>query len=119
MEAEPSETERGIDGRVAGAENEHDPSAAGFAAMLRFAALIVALVAALAAVKREHVLERAGLLGSCTRVAAPGDPTGQWQACHAGRLTGYPDLSRNSCTQRSVQPEVVYWRCPAPLAEAR
>jgi len=87
--------------------------------MLRFAALIAVLVAVLAAVKREHVLERTGLLGSCSPVAATGDPLGQWQACHAGRLTGYPDLSRGFCTQRSVRPGVVYWRCPAPLVSAR
>ena len=87
--------------------------------MLRFAALIAVLVAVFAAVKREHVLERAGLLGSCSQVAVPGDPAGQWQACRAGRLTGYPDLSRGSCTRRSVQPGVVYWRCPAPLVSAR
>lgn len=87
--------------------------------MLRFAVLIVLVAAALTAVKREHVLERAGLLGSCSAVADPGDPTGQWQACRAGRLTGFPDLTRDSCAQQAVQPEVVYWRCPAPLVPAR
>ena len=87
--------------------------------MLRFALLIALLAVALTAVKREHVLERAGLTGSCAVVAAPADPAGEWRVCTAGRLTDAPDLSRGGCTLRSVQAGREYWRCPAPLVPVR
>jgi hypothetical protein len=87
--------------------------------MLRFALLIALLAVALTAVKREHVLERAGLTGSCAVVAAPADPAGEWRVCTAGRLTDAPDLSRGGCTLRSVQEGRKYWRCPAPLVPVR
>jgi len=87
--------------------------------MLRLAILTVLLAAALTAVKREHLLERAGLTGSCAVVAAPADPTGEWRACKKGRLTGTPDLSRDGCTRRGVHEGSEYWRCPAPLVPVR
>ncbi len=84
--------------------------------MLRIALLLCVVSAALAAVKHERVLERAGLLSSCSAILVPTDPAAVWQACSAGRLTGYPDLSRDSCTPQGIQQAVAYWRCPAPLA---
>ncbi len=87
--------------------------------MLRFALLIVLLAAALTAVKREHLLERAELTGSCPVVAAPADPAAEWRACSEGRLTGAPDLSRGGCVLRGVQEGLEYWRCPAPLVPVR
>ncbi len=86
--------------------------------MLRIALLLCVVVVAFAAVKRERVLERAGLLASCSAVSVPADPAAEWQACRAGRLTGYPDLSRDSCTPQGIQQSVAYWRCPAPLASS-
>lgn len=87
--------------------------------MLRFAILTVLLAAALTAVKREHLLERAGLTGSCAVVAAPADPAGEWRACSRGRLTGAPDLSRDGCARHGVREGSEYWRCAAPLVPAR
>lgn len=88
-------------------------------AMFRFAVLLVLVAVAFAAVKREHLLERAGLTGSCAVVAAPADPAGEWRACSEGRLTGAPDLSRGGCARRGVHEGSEYWRCPAPLVPVR
>ena len=78
--------------------------------------LAAALVAsALAAAHHERVLDRSGLLGSCSAVAAATDEGGQWLACHPGDLTGYPDLSQDACTRGGMRGEVRYWRCPTAL----
>jgi hypothetical protein len=62
------------------------------------------------------VLERARLTGSCSAVAAPAGDPAAWQACRSGRLEGRPDLTRRSCTSKSIVGDVEYWRCPAPVA---
>lgn len=85
--------------------------------LLRIAALIAAAVAGLAAVKDGDVLERAGLVGSCTTVAVPGRASEAWQACRPGRLEGRPNLTRQSCISHGVSRELEYWRCPNPLVE--
>ena len=83
-------------------------------------ALAAALVAsALAAAQHERVLDRAGLLGSCSPVAAPAANGGQWLECRPGRLTGYPDLSQDSCKRRGLRGEARYWICPTALVAAR
>lgn len=87
--------------------------------MLRFALLIALIAAGLTAIKREHVLERAGLTGSCAVVPAPADPAGEWRVCTAGRLTDAPDLSRGGCAFRGAREGREYWRCPAPLVPVR
>lgn len=82
--------------------------------------LAAALVAsALAAAHHERVLDRAGLLGSCTEVTASTEAGGQWLACRPGDLTGYPDLSQDSCTRGAMRGEVRYWRCPTALVAGR
>ena len=87
--------------------------------MLRFA-LIAALVAAgLAYGKQDRTFERAGLLGSCAHVAGALPDGGEWQACRSGRLTGYPDLSRDGCVALSQVGELRYWRCPATVVGSR
>jgi len=83
-------------------------------------ALAAALVAsALAAAHHERVLDRAGLLGSCTALAAPTEDGGQWLECRPGELTGYPDLSQDACTVGVQRGEVRYWRCPTVLVGGR
>jgi hypothetical protein len=78
--------------------------------------LAAALVASvIAAAHHERVLDRTGLLGSCSAVAAATEDGGQWLACNAGDLTGYPDLSNDSCTQGGMRGGVRYWRCPTAL----
>ena len=83
-------------------------------------ALAAALVAsALAAAHHERVLDRAGLLGSCSPAAAATDVGGQWLECRPGDLTGYPDLTQDSCTRGAMRGEVRYWRCPTALVAGR
>jgi hypothetical protein len=82
-------------------------------------ALVAALIAAtLQGVKHERVLERAGLFGSCSAVTTTAADAG-WMACRPGRLSGYPDLSHDSCTQGGTRAKIVYWRCPAQLVASR
>ena len=81
--------------------------------------LAAALVASfLAAAHHERVLDRAGLLGSCTPVATATDE-GQWLECRPGDITGYPDLSQDACTRGALRGEVRYWRCPTALVAGR
>jgi len=82
--------------------------------------LAAALVAsALAAAHHERVLDRVGLLGSCTAVAASTKDGGQWLECRPGDLTGYPDLSQDACTRGDMRGEVRYWLCPTALVASR
>ena len=82
--------------------------------------LVAALIAsALAFVHNEHTFERTGLLGSCATLATPAPDGGQWLECRPGRLTGYPDLTKDSCTRRGTRGEARYWTCPSALAAAR
>lgn len=81
---------------------------------------IAALIAsALALVRHEHVLERTGMFGSCTSLSAPAPAGGEWLECLPGELTGYPDLSQDSCTKRGMRGEARYWICPTALIAAR
>jgi hypothetical protein len=81
-----------------------------------FAAAMIA--SALAFAHHERTFERTGLLGSCSSLTAPAPDGVQWLECHPGRLTGYPDLSQDSCTRRGVRGEARYWICPTPLVAA-
>ena len=87
--------------------------------MVKIALVAALLAATLHGVKHERVFERAGLFGSCSAVAtAPSEPAG-WMACRSGRLSGYPDLSHDSCTLGGTRASIVYWRCPAQLVASR
>lgn len=81
-----------------------------------FAAAMIA--SALALAKHERVLDRSGLLGSCSTLAAAAPDGGRWLECRPGTLTGYPDLSRDSCTPRGLRGEASYWTCPSALTAA-
>lgn len=82
-------------------------------------AVAAALIASfLALAKSERLLDRAGLLGSCSELAAPAPDGGRWLACKPGDLTGYPDLSQDSCTRGGMRGEVRYWICPTALEAA-
>jgi hypothetical protein len=84
---------------------------------IAFAAAMIA--SALAFAHHEHAFKRTGLLGSCSSLSAPAPDGGQWLECRPGRLTGYPDLSQDSCTRRGVRGEARYWICPTALVAAR
>jgi hypothetical protein len=78
--------------------------------------LAAALVAsALAAAHHERLLDRAGLLGSCTTLKASTEDGSQWLECRPGDLTGYPDLSQDACTRGALRGDVRYWHCPSAL----
>jgi hypothetical protein len=84
----------------------------------------IALAAALIAVtlqgaKHERVLERAGLFGSCSAVSGAQAEAAGWMACNSGRLSGYPDLTRDSCTLGGTRQKIVYWRCPSQIVSSR
>ena len=87
--------------------------------MFKIAITAAALVAAMVVAKETPVLQRAGLLSSCSAVPARGEEEGSWQACRPGKLDGRPDLSRKSCTPRGIAGDVEYWRCPAGISSER
>ena len=82
-----------------------------------FVAAMIASVLALA--KHEHALDRTGMFGSCSALSAPAPQGGRWLECRPGKLSGYPDLSQDSCSRRGLRGEARYWICPAALVAAR
>jgi hypothetical protein len=84
--------------------------------MLRVFVLALAVFALMVAIKDGRLLSEAGLVGSCSPVAAPPGSSGYWEACQPGKLEGRPDLSRRSCERRGIVRGVEIWRCPAPIA---
>jgi hypothetical protein len=76
-------------------------------------------VSLLAFARESDLLDRAGLLGGCAAVEAVAPDGGQWLACRPGELTGYPDLSKDSCRRGGMRGEVRYWICPTQLVVGR
>jgi hypothetical protein len=87
--------------------------------MSRIVFVAAMIASALALAKQERVLDRTGLFGSCSALSAPAPQGGRWLACRPGSLTGYPDLSQDSCTRRGLRGETRYWVCPTALVAAR
>ena len=83
--------------------------------VLRFAVVAAVIAGALGLVQQKHVLQNAGLFGSCSHVATPAGQTGVWHECVPGKLTGTPSLSRGSCTRVQHSPSRDFWRCPTAL----
>ncbi|HXG75472.1 MAG TPA: hypothetical protein VNJ53_02790 [Gaiellaceae bacterium] len=81
--------------------------------MLRIVVIAAFLAVGLAVAKQQHLFERAGVVGSCQRVAAPIGDRAQWRACKQGFLTGYPNLLGESCTYELTAAGYEYWRCPS------
>ena len=73
------------------------------------------ILAAMILAKDRSILERTGLLSSCTAIAAPAGDFNFWEACKPGKLEGRPNLVRRSCQSMRVVGRVEYWRCPAPI----
>ncbi|MDQ3995628.1 MAG: hypothetical protein M3303_01270 [Gemmatimonadota bacterium] len=86
--------------------------------MLKVFVLALAVFSLMVAIKDGGLLREAGLLGSCTTVAAPPGSSGYWQACRPGRLEGRPDLSRRSCERQGTARGIEFWRCPAEIGNA-
>lgn len=83
--------------------------------MFRFAAVALLVAALLAFAKQQHVLDRAGLTGSCRSLSDPAPLDTVWWACSGGSLTGAPDRSKDGCRAGEVRGEVRYWLCPATI----
>lgn len=83
--------------------------------MFRVVVAAAVILAAMVLAKDRSILERTGLLSSCTAIAAPAGDFNFWEACKAGKLEGRPNLARRSCQSMRVVGRVEYWRCPAPI----
>jgi hypothetical protein len=78
-----------------------------------------ALIVSTAAVAHSQGIDRASILGSCSPLVAQAPHDGQWWECKPGAVSGYPDLSKDSCTRGDLRGEVRYWLCPAELVVSR
>jgi hypothetical protein len=81
---------------------------------LRMALALALGIALLIAVKREHLLERAHIVGSCRTYARSSDGT-EWRECSPGKISGRPSLRRNNCTLIGPHGANELWHCPARL----
>ena len=84
--------------------------------MFRFIVAAAIVVALLAYAKQERLLDRAGIVGSCTALTRSAPLDRQWWECRRGQLTGYPNLSQDGCSRGVMHGEVRYWLCPVALA---
>jgi hypothetical protein len=87
--------------------------------VLRFAIFAALIACGLAVVQRQHVLQNANLVGHCARMATPAGKSGVWHECVAGKLTGTPGLSLNSCRRVTHSATRDVWRCPVELESNR
>ena len=83
--------------------------------MFRVFVAAAVIFAAMTLAKDRSILERTGLLSSCTAIAAPAGDFNFWEACKPGKLEGRPNLVRRSCQSMRLVGRVEYWRCPAPI----
>ena len=75
----------------------------------------VLIAALMVGVKDHGLLQRAGLTGSCSAIPAPKGDEHDWRRCTPGRMSGSPDLSRQSCTREGAAGKVEFWRCPTAV----
>lgn len=87
--------------------------------MAPFLVAAVLIASLLAFAKEQRVLDRTGLLGTCAELDAAAPEGGTWLACRPGDLTGYPDLSQDSCRKGGLRGDVRYWICPTALVAGR
>ncbi len=87
--------------------------------MRRIIVTAVVVATAMFAIADGRVLAQAGLLGTCTTVAAPAGDDATWESCVRGRVEGHPDLTKRSCTRQGVTGDAEVWRCPAPVTASR
>jgi len=82
---------------------------------MRFAVLSALVATGLVVAQRQQVLQNAGLVGHCSRIATPQGKTGYWHECVRGKLTGTPGLSLSSCRRVGHSSTRAVWRCPTEL----
>jgi hypothetical protein len=83
--------------------------------VVRFALLAALVATGLVVAQRQQVLQNAGLVGHCARIATPQGKSGFWHECVSGKLTGTPGLSLSSCRRISHSATRDVWRCPTEL----
>jgi hypothetical protein len=85
--------------------------------LVKILVVLALLMAGLAAVQQQRVIERAGVTGSCEEVRSPvAEPSGpQWWSCKEGIVTGYPSLVKDNCTLEVVTKTRQVWRCAVPI----
>ena len=85
--------------------------------LFKIALIGVGFAAALFLLKQQHVLQRTGIIGSCTEIAAPAGEsrTGQWWSCREGTITGYPSLTLDDCDSVFFRAGREVWRCSRAL----
>lgn len=79
------------------------------------AALVLALMGV---IKDGRVMRDAGLFGSCSVVRNGVGAATDWRACRDGKISGSPDLTRQSCSHWGTMNGLDYWRCAAPVDAA-
>jgi hypothetical protein len=84
--------------------------------MIRIVFVAVLIAVALVVVRQRDLLQNAGLVGYCSRVATPAGKTGFWHECHPGKVTGTPGLPLASCKRIRHDVDRDLWRCPTELA---
>ena len=85
--------------------------------LVKILIVLVLLIAGLAVLQQQRVVERAGITGSCEQVRPPvSEPSGpQWWACKEGVITGYPSLIKDGCALKATTKSRQVWRCPTPI----
>jgi hypothetical protein len=86
--------------------------------LIRVFVLAALVVAVMAMVKDGRIMRDAGLFGSCSVVKNGTGAATDWRACHSGKLSGAPDLTRQSCKHWGMRDGVDYWRCAASVNAA-
>jgi hypothetical protein len=74
----------------------------------------VLVLALMIAVKDGRFTREIGLAGACSVSQTLADGS-QVEACHAGKLAGRPDLTRQGCKTAGVSGTYEYWRCPSSV----
>jgi hypothetical protein len=77
-----------------------------FVGVLIFAVMLV--------VKDGRFTRQIGLAGACSVSQTLADGS-QVEQCHAGKLAGRPDLTRQGCKAAGISGADEYWRCPSSV----
>ena len=85
--------------------------------LVKILVVLALLVAGLAVLQQQRVVQRAGVVGSCVEVRAPANDVrgAQWWSCNEGLITGFPSLVKDNCTLKVPTGERQVWRCPVPI----
>jgi hypothetical protein len=84
--------------------------------LIKIAMVGVAIAALMLVARDQRWFERAGVVGRCYATPAPiGQQEDSWYACTQGVLSGFPNLTADSCSRDRVVARKEIWRCDAAL----